>query len=101
MIEVTFFTFGTGLRIGVDAAVLDFTRDGATSVFKKIKTIFAFITRIFPMIFYAVCNLEFVGNRRTSFIWIVQEKSGKAQVTNPVIGIRRWDQAIFDIQHKT
>jgi hypothetical protein len=77
MIEVTFFTFGTGLRISIDAAILDFTRDRLTSVFKKIKTIFAFITRIFPMIFYAVCNFKFVGNRRTSFTQIVQEKPRK------------------------
>jgi hypothetical protein len=101
MIEVTFFTFGTCLRISINTAILDFTRDRLTSVFKKIKTSLAFITRIFPMIIFAISNLKFLRNRRTSLTRIVQEKPRKAHVTNPVIGIRRWDQAIFDIEHET
>jgi hypothetical protein len=87
MIKIPFITFGTGLCIGINAAICNFRRDGLASVFHKIKATFTFVARIFPMESLAIGNLKFLRNRGAAFARVVQEVPRETQVTSQVIRI--------------
>jgi hypothetical protein len=87
MVKVSVITFGTSLCIGINAAICDFAGDGMALVFYKVKAIFTFIARVFPMVSLAIINHKFLRNRRAAFSRVVQEVPRETQVTCQVIQV--------------
>ena len=96
--EEAFLALSAGLRIGIDSAVLHFSRDFPTHIFRKVKPTVAFDARILPVVAHAIGHHKLLGHRRAAASEVVKEEPCLAKVAGPGIRIRGRDLAVFHFE---